>query len=279
MNLTSGHIAIALVVGAVVLTLALGLVGQLLDRRRARKAEYERKHHPWDPAICPHEWELQNSGDCQREPVGWAANARPRWKTEVCTHCGTERFTCDYSDCVHHAECAASYEAGFPEPCELERKLIDRIADAHGFEYLHYQLRDRFGNEREAWCRIVPTTIAFSCPDCGGMVVGVDVPRAWAGTSAPEPTAFRCEQCGRREDHEFGVPRVMGREGNPVFTEPRGAQPACPRGGKHNWELLEEWSTIDFPEGVDSCLENLSFLEEVWHQRLRCTKCGEERTT
>ena len=44
----------------------------------------------------------------------------------------------------------------------VERRLIDHVADAHGFEYAHYQLRDRFGNEREAWCRIVPTTIAFA---------------------------------------------------------------------------------------------------------------------
>ena len=157
--------------------------------------------------------------------------------------------------------------------------MIDHVADAHGFEYAHYQLRDRFGNEREAWCRIVPTTIAFACPDCGGMVEGVGARRVWPGTAGPEPTAFRCAQCGRQEERDFGVPRVLEREGDPSFTAPEGVQPVCPSGGKHAWELVDEWSEMEFPEGVDGCFENLSLLEEVWHQRLRCTKCGEVRTT
>lgn len=166
-----------------------------------------------------------------------------------------------------------------PEPSQLERDLIDRVADAHGFEYAHYWLTDRFGNRREAWCRIVPTTIAFSCPDCGGMVVGVDAPRVWPGTTGPDPELFRCEQCGRQEDHEFGVPRVFDREGDPVFTAPRGVQSVCPRGGKHQWVQIDQWFETKFPDGVDACAENLCFAEEVWHQRLRCEKCGEVKTT
>ena len=123
-----------------------------------------------------------------------------------------------------------------------ERELIDHVADAHGFEYAHYRLRDRSGASREAWCRIIPTTIPFSCPDCGGMVEGVDARRIWPGTAGPEPTAFRCARCGRQERRDFGVPLVTEREADPVFEEPRGAHTVCSRGDRHALELLEEWS-------------------------------------
>lgn len=280
METIGARIFLGLIVGIAALAAVLGIVGQVLEARRKRKAEWERKHHPWDPLICSHEWEACDAGTCEKgvaDPEG--DGKRPTWEVKRCTHCGTLRFTCSYGKCPHRKECRAAHEAGSPESVDVKRELIDRIADAHGFEYAHYQMHDRFGNSREAWCRIVPTTIAFSCPDCGGMVVGADTRRVWPGTAGREPTAFRCEQCGRQEDHEFGVPRVTVREGNPQFYEPTGAQPACPRGGKHEWELVQEWTETEFPEGVDSCLENMCLMEEAHYQVHRCVRCGEEKTT
>ena len=273
------RVFLCLIVGIAVVAAVLAIVGEVMEARERRRAERERGRYHWDPALCPHAWEPAESGACEEVPGAERAGSRPTWEVEVCSRCGARRFSCTLDGCPRRGTCRAEHEAGAPEPGELERHHIDRVADAHGFEYEHCRLRDRFGNEREAWCRIIPTTVAFSCPDCGGMVVGVDVPRVWPGTAAPEPTGFRCEQCGRQETHEFGVPRVMEREANPQFTAPPEVQPACPRGGRHEWELLEEWSEMDFPEGVDGCLENLHLVEEVWHQRLRCTKCGEQLTT
>lgn len=158
------------------------------------------------------------------------------------------------------------------------RTRVGRMADKNGFEYACYRVRDDAGHERMGYCRIVPTTYAFTCPDCGGMVVGVDARRVWPGTTGPEPTSFRCEECGRQEAFDFGVPRVGEREGDLSFSEPQGLQPACPRGGKHAWEVVSTWSEEKLPDGVDPCLENLCLLEEVWYDMRRCTKCGEEHT-
>lgn len=274
--------AIAPIICIIILCVAgvfavISIVGQTIESRKERKAEYERKHKPWDPTLCTHEWEACDSGTCENTYSSYGGGVEQQeWHVDCCTHCGTKRFYCSDSSCQDYDKCRAMYEDQQPVSGPLERTLIERVADKNGFEYAHYLLKDRFGNKREAYYRVVPTTIPFSCPDCGGMVVGVDAQRVWPGSTGEEPTAFRCENCERQEDHEFGVPRVEYREGEPSFAEPAGKQEVCPSGGKHEWETLDEWSETDFPEGIDPCLENLSFLEEVWYKKLRCTKCGKE---
>ena len=273
------QILVWVIAGCLIITMMVGFVGNAIDAREKRHKEESIKRIPWDPAICRHHWSFSEGGACDKDTPGWTGKERPAWKVEVCSHCGSKRFICGFSTCSRYEECRAAYEAGAPEPGKIERELIDRVADAHGFEYAHYMLRDRFGNRREAWCRQVPTTIPFSCPDCGGMVEGVDAKRVWPGTTGDDPHAFRCAQCGRQESYDFGVPRTTMREGEPSFTAPRDVQPVCPRGGRHEWELVSEWSEMEFPEGVDGCLENMCLLEETWHKRYRCTKCGEEYVT
>lgn len=165
------------------------------------------------------------------------------------------------------------------KPFEPVSTRVGKVADAQGFEYMQYRVTDRPGHARMGYARVVPTTYPFTCPDCGGMVVGVGAARVRPGTTGPDPTAFRCEKCGREESTDFGVPRVVDREGEISFDAPRGVQAVCPRGGKHEWELLSEWEAEELPPGVDGCLENLCLVEQVWHQQLRCTKCGEEKHT
>lgn len=91
---------------------------------------------------------------------------------------------------------------------DVTREVIDHMADVHGFEYARYRLTDPYGNTRVGYRRVIPTTYLFTCPDCGGLVVGEDTPRVRPGDVGPDPTAFVCEGCGRRETHEFGLPRI-----------------------------------------------------------------------
>ena len=278
MGASIATVLLGILLGSAGIASVVGIAGNIVDNRRARKEEYERTHAPWDPALCIHNWETFDAGTCENTYSSYGGSVElQNWKVEGCTHCRKKIFSCSDSMCPSYDDCRTAHEVGTIEPGKIERTLLDRVADNHGLEYTHYQLRDRFGNRREAWCRTIPTTIPFSCPDCGGMVVGTDAHRVWPGTAGPEPSAYRCEQCGREEDHEFGVPRVVDREGDPSFAEPEGVQPVCPHGGKHEWEVIDEWSETDFPEGIDACLENMSFIEEVWYKRLRCTKCGEEK--
>lgn len=266
------------ILGSAAVFAVAGIIGNSIGEKEEREAEEERKHKPWDPALCIHEWETHDSGECENTYSSYGGGTeRQTWKVLRCTHCGTRLFSCSDTSCLCHDECRGMYEDASPESGDIERELIERVADKNGFEYSHYLLRDRFGNEREAYCRVVPTTIPFSCPDCGGMVVGVDAKRVWPGSAGVEPTAYACEACGRQEDYDFGVPRVEYREGDPLFVEPKGKQPVCPQGGKHEWEALDSWTEQEWPEGVDPCTENLMFLEEVRHERLRCTKCGDEK--
>ncbi len=278
MNSLIARIALELVAGFAAFALLVIAVERTLAVRKARRKAYERKHRPWDPALCPHEWERRKSRSCNKNPSDWTADGSPKWRVDVCTHCKTRHFTCSFADCARYKECRAEHEAGSPESGRLRRELIDRVADAHSFEYSHYWLHDSFGNKREGWCRMVPTAIPFACPDCGGMVVGVGASRVWPGTTGNDPEAYRCERCGRQEDHEFGETHVATCEGRPVFVEPRGAQPVCPCGGKHWWKTVEEWSEFEFPEGVDPYPENLNLLEKVTHKKLRCERCGELKT-
>ncbi len=278
MDTLAARIALVLVMGIAAFALLVVALERVLAVRKARRKAHEQRRHPWDPALCPHEWEPSKGGACRKDPPDWTGSERPRWGLEVCPHCNARHFTCSFADCGRYKECQAEHEAPSPEPGTLRREPIGRVADAHGFEYSHYWLHDRYGNRREAWCRIVPTSIPFACPDCGGMVVGVGTPRVWPGTTGQDPQSYRCERCGRQEDHEFGETHVVTCEGHPSFVEPRGVQPVCPLGGKHWWKTVEEWTAFEFPDGVDPYPENINLLERVRHKRLRCERCGEERT-
>lgn len=178
-----------------------------------------------------------------------------------------------------HAQKAERVKPAEPQPKRMGTpELVGRVVDVHGFEYLEYRVADEDGCWHRAWRRIIPTTYPFSCPDCGGMVVGVDTPRVRPGGKGPEPVAYRCENCGRQQATDFGVPRIEDRLADLTYEEPRGCQAACPKGGRHEWQLEEEWSEESMPEGVDPCLENLPLLEVVTYRRWRCAKCGETRT-
>ena len=50
----------------------------------------------------------------------------------------------------------------------------------------------------------------------------------------------------------------------------------CTKCGKdrHEWNLIGEESGMDFPEGIDSCLENLTFVEQFWYDIYECTRCA-----
>ena len=271
---------ILILIGALVCALVLCiLLFWHLKKRRATHTKLAPPFEPtWDPALCPHLWKTIESQTCSEDygssegPLGAQA-----WKVSRCKLCGIKRFSCTNQSCPNYDECKRRYEEGSPEPGEIRRIATGRFADAQGFEYLRYDLSDRFGNQRTGYCRVIPTTYPFTCPDCGGMVVGVDTPRVRPGGTGPEPTAFRCETCGRTEPKEFGVPRMEDREGAITYDEPRGMQPACPHGGKHNWEVIAEWESEELPEDVDGCLEDPSLVQVTRHQTLRCTKCGEEK--
>lgn len=262
-----------------IVAILMDLIKSKKDKSLRSKAEDERTQLPRDPALCTHEWKTVDKGSCKDHiHSDHISSVVPQsWELLRCTHCATKHFICVNDNCPKRGECRTNHEGEQAVPGPIERELLGRLADKNGFEYKSYMLRDRFGNTRRAWSRIIPTTIPFSCPDCGGMVEGVDAKRVWRGSTGVDPTAFRCQDCGRTEKHDFGEPRVIERESDLCFAEPKGLQTACPKGGKHEWELVEEWSYICFPEGVDACTENMHLLEEVQQRRMRCQKCGEER--
>lgn len=158
------------------------------------------------------------------------------------------------------------------------REFVDRVADDKGVVYAQYRVTDASGNMRMGYCRIIPTTFRYTCPDCGGAVVGADARRVQPAGTGPEPTAYRCEGCGRQEAADFGVPHVEEREGEMTFETPSGAQPACPQGGQHDWHLEDTHADIVWPEGVDQITENLVFTDEVEYQTWRCSKCDETKS-
>ena len=273
------------------------------EERRLLEQAYERDvaqaiHGPytWDPALCEHSWVKIDDGECLSD-YGWngyqsVPTALGSYSTYSCIKCGAHAYTCTHmsvdkpkltcgeqtcAGCDLMPTCPAELNVEQPEDGEITRTFANRVVDAKGFEYNQYRLRDSHGNERIGYCPIVPTTYLFTCPDCGNTVTGVDAARVRPGGIGPNPTAYRCEGCGRQEAYDFGVPRVEDCESPLTFDEPRGMEMACSEGGRHSWEVVDEWETVDFPPGVDACTENLCFLEQEVHHRLRCVKCGKER--
>lgn len=163
------------------------------------------------------------------------------------------------------------------EKREPKEEAVGRVVDVHGFEYVQYRITNSDGMEQTGYRRVIPTTFLFTCPDCGGTVVGVDAKRVRPGGKGPEPSAFRCESCGREEPTDFGVPHVEERTGELSFVEPNKVQPACPQGGAHDWVFEGSLTRLEYPPGVDACTENLIFADEVEYATWHCTKCGEEK--
>ena len=297
-------ILIALIVVAIVLVIVF-LRKKRAEKEEIRRIEYARNRavsraldgpHTWDPALCEHSWIEVGNGECLSD-YGWngyqsVPTELGSYKTYACRKCGARGITCTHkgfdeplltcgdqtcTSCDLMPKCPAEVYVKQPEAGEVTRTHLNRVADAQGLEYNMYRLSDSHGNARIAYCPIVPTTYLFACPECGSAVVGVDAVRVRPGGTGPIPTTYRCEGCGRQETYDFGVPRVEDCESGLTFEEPRDAQPACPKGGCHDWEVVDEWETEEFPPGVDPCTENLCLLEQVVHHRLRCTKCGQER--
>lgn len=300
-------LATIMLVALLIAAIAFSVV--FIRKKRAEKEEHERLEqaqaravtravhgpHTWDPALCEHAWVKIDNGECLSD-YGWNGHQSVpttlgSYTTYACKKCGARSFTCTRkgadepqltcgeqtcSGCDLMPTCPAELNVDQPESGEITRMLVKRVVDAKGLEYNQYRLSDSHGNERTGYCPIVPTTYLFSCPDCGNTVTGVDAVRVRPGNTGPNPTVFRCEGCGRQETYDFGVPRVEDCEGLLTFEEPRGLEPACSKGGRHDWMVVDEWETEEFPPGVDPCMENLCLLEQVLHRRFRCVKCGQE---
>jgi hypothetical protein len=108
----------------------------------------------------------------------------------------------------------ARQEADFSLAEVVRIDRVGEVTDNHGVEYAKYLLSDGHGHEKAGYRRIIPTTYRYRCPDCGGAVVGVDAVRVKPGDSGEEPTAYRCEVCGRQEQSDFAVARVSREEGD-----------------------------------------------------------------
>lgn len=105
------------------------------------------------------------------------------------------------------------------------------------------------------------------CPHCGGVVTSrwydPNVEDTWVGTDVyggegDAYLVYECERCGHREDYDFSGD----------YEE------VC---STHAWRDVDEWSTEEFPDGVDACTENMIFMYTVRKTKQRCLYCGAER--
>ena len=223
-------LAVCVVVLAVA---AIAVAYGVITRRKAEKASRaESDKVLWDPALCEHVWKKLDEGACPNTHSRFKVNSPcEMWTVERCELCKTRRFSCSEASCADYGECGRLREAGSPHSGKIKEEFVGRVADERGVEYSKYRLTDCYGNERMGYRRIVPTTFRFICPDCGGSVIGVDSERVLPGGVGPLPTAFRCKECGRQQEDDFGVTHVEDREGGLSFEKPSGEQLACPEGG------------------------------------------------